>query len=136
MKLTLSCRSAPCTRPMAPMPPEAAIALGRRRLERLWQAGTDILGSPLAHMAGATTWVSEDGLVAARCNAGGCGVLACGAMEPDQRAAEIAGTHALTRRPFGVILIVMHARLDQLIEVCAAQRVTHLVLAGGLLDRA
>lgn len=121
---------------MASTPPEAGIAVGRRRLERLWQAGTDFLGSPLALMGGAMTWVSEHRLVAALCNAGGFGVLACGAMEPDQLAAEIAATQALTRRPFGVNLIIMHPRLDQLIEVCAAQRVTHVVLAGGLPDRA
>ena len=64
------------------------------------------------------SWVSERHLVAAISNAGGFGVIACGSMEPDMLAAEIAGTQALTDRPFGVNLITMHPRLDDLIRVC------------------
>ena len=33
-------------------------------------------------------------------------------------------TQALTERPFGVNLIIMHPRLERLIEVCGAQRVS------------
>jgi enoyl-[acyl-carrier protein] reductase II len=121
---------------MASMPPDDRIAAGRRRLERLWRAGTAFLGSELALLGGAMTWVSEHRLVAALSNAGGFGVIACGAMAPDQLAAEIAATQALTTRPFGVNLIIMHPELDALIDVCAAQRVGHVVLAGGLPDRA
>ncbi|MGH6900167.1 MAG: NAD(P)H-dependent flavin oxidoreductase [Geminicoccaceae bacterium] len=117
------------------MPPDDQIARGRWRLERMWRAGTAFLGSDLALMAGAMTWVSEHRLVAALSNAGGFGVIACGAMEPDQLAAEIALTQELTARPFGVNLIIMHPRLQQLIDVCGAHRVSHVVLAGGLPDR-
>jgi enoyl-[acyl-carrier protein] reductase II len=78
------------------------------------------------------TWVSERHLVAAISNAGGFGVIACGAMEPDQLAAEIAATQAMTARPFGVNLITMHPALDDLIRVCREARVGHVVLAGGL----
>ena len=121
---------------MVSMPPDDQIATGRRRLARMWRAGTAVLGSELALMGGAMTWVSERRLVAALSNAGGFGVIACGAMEPDQLAAEIAATQELTARPFGVNLIIMHPRLAALIDVCAAQRVSHVVLAGGLPDRA
>jgi enoyl-[acyl-carrier protein] reductase II len=82
------------------------------------------------------TWVSERHLVAAISNAGGFGVLACGAMPPALLALEIAGTRALTAAPFGVNLIVMHPQLDRLIEVCIEQRVGHIVLAGGLPSKA
>jgi enoyl-[acyl-carrier protein] reductase II len=47
-------------------------------------------------------------------------------------AAEIAGTQALTAFPFGVNLITMHPRLDDLIRVCLEARVGHIVLAGGI----
>jgi len=114
------------------MPPEPLPAPGRRRLDRLWRAGTEFLGCPLALMGGAMTWVSERNLVAAISNAGGFGVLACGAMAPEQLGAEIAATQALTTRPFGVNLIIMHPQLDALIDVCHAHRVGHVVLAGGL----
>jgi enoyl-[acyl-carrier protein] reductase II len=53
-------------------------------------------------------------------------------MEPDMLAGEIAGTQALTDRPFGVNLITMHPRLDDLIRVCLEARVGHMVLAGGI----
>ncbi len=53
-------------------------------------------------------------------------------MTPDQLAGEIAATAALTGRPFGVNLIVMHPDLMQLAEACLDQKVGHVVLAGGL----
>ena len=40
------------------------------------------------------TWVSERNLVAAISDAGGFGVLACGAMGPERLAEEIAATRA------------------------------------------
>jgi len=63
---------------------------------------------------------------------GAFGVIACGAMEPHHLDAEIAGTKALTDKPFGVNLITMHPRLEQLVDTCLAHRVTHIVFAGGI----
>jgi enoyl-[acyl-carrier protein] reductase II len=82
------------------------------------------------------TWVSERQLVGAISDAGGFGVLACGAMTPDLLAAEIAGTKERTDKPFGVNLIVMHPELDALVDVCAEHQVGHIVLAGGLPGKA
>lgn len=98
----------------------------------VWQRGTALLGSKLAIMCGAMSWISERNLVAAFSNAGGFGVIACGAMSPDLLRAEIQGTQALTAAPFGVNLIVMHPQLDELVQVCIDERVSHVVLAGGL----
>jgi len=103
-----------------------------RRLDLLWRRGTTFLGSDLAIMGGAMTWVSERHLVAAISNGGGFGVIACGSMTPDLLAAEIAATAALTTRPFGVNLITLHPQLLELADVCARARVGHVVLAGGL----
>lgn len=94
--------------------------------------GTALLGSDVAIMCGAMSWVSERHLVSAISNAGGFGVIACGAMTPGLLDAEIAGTKALTTKPFGVNLITMHPQLFELIDICAAHGVTHIVLAGGL----
>ncbi len=102
------------------------------RLDQLWARGTAFLGSRTAILAGAMSWVSERNLVAAISNAGGFGVIACGAMSPALLEAEIAATQALTRAPFGVNLITMHPQLMELIGVCHAARVSHVVLAGGL----
>jgi enoyl-[acyl-carrier protein] reductase II len=104
----------------------------RERLDRLWRRGREFLGTELAIMGGAMTWVSERNLVAAISNGGGFGVIACGAMTPALLDAEIAGAEALTERPFGVNLIIMHPELMALIDVCVRRRVSHVVLAGGL----
>jgi enoyl-[acyl-carrier protein] reductase II len=94
--------------------------------------GTDFLGSEVAIMAGAMSWVSERNLVSAMSNAGGFGVIACGAMSPELLDTEIFATKALTIKPFGVNLITMHPQLSELIDVCAKHNVGHVVLAGGL----
>ncbi|HUN39632.1 MAG TPA: nitronate monooxygenase [Acetobacteraceae bacterium] len=112
--------------------PDAARLAAQARLDRLWARGTAFLGCRYALMGGAMSWVSERHLVAAISNAGGFGVIACGAMNPAQLAAEIAGTQALTSNPFGVNLITMHPQLDDLVRVCLAANVGHIVLAGGI----
>ncbi len=104
----------------------------RQRLDRLWARGTAFLGSDLAILGGAMSWVSERRLVSAISNAGGFGVIACGAMGPELLEREIAETQALTVRPFGVNLITMHPQLDDLIRVCVRAGVGHVVLAGGV----
>ena len=98
----------------------------------LMQRGTDFLGSQYAILCGAMSWVSERNLVSAISNAGGFGVIACGAMTPDLLDTEIAATKALTAKPFGVNLITMHPMLFDLIAVCAKHRISHVVLAGGI----
>lgn len=94
--------------------------------------GTALLGSDVAILCGAMSWVSERHLVSAISNAGGFGVIACGAMTPALLDAEIAATKALATHPFGVNLITMHPQLFELIDVCGRHGVTHIVLAGGL----
>ena len=78
------------------------------------------------------SWVSERNLVSALSNAGAFGVIAASSMPPELLAKEIAATRALTDKPFGVNLILMHPQLEQLIDVCLAAKVTHVVLAGGI----
>jgi len=102
------------------------------KLSSLWKRGTDFLGTEHAILGGAMSWVSESNLVSAISNAGGFGVIACGAMTPDLLEQEIRLTFSKTDKPFGVNLITMHPQLDELIDVCARQGVSHLVLAGGL----
>ena len=105
---------------------------GHDRLHRRMARGAAFLGCEYAIMGGAMSWVSERHLVAAISDAGGFGVLACGAMTAELLDREIAATCALTDRPFGVNLITMHPDLMALIDVCGRHRVGHVVLAGGL----
>jgi enoyl-[acyl-carrier protein] reductase II len=101
-------------------------------LNTLWARGTELLGCPYAIMGGAMSWVSERNLVAAMSNAGMFGVIACSSMPPELLEKEIIATRALTDKPFGVNLIIMHPQMDALIEVCRKQNVSHVVLAGGI----
>lgn len=103
-----------------------------KTLASLWKRGTDFLGCQYAIMGGAMSWVSEHNLVAAMGNAGAFGVIACGAMPPELLAKEIDETRKLSAKPFGVNLIIMHPKLDELVEVCRVKNVSHVVLAGGI----
>jgi enoyl-[acyl-carrier protein] reductase II len=126
----------PAAEPLPAVPPGGRPAgrggRGRTELDRLWARGRAFLGTDLAVMGGAMTWVSERRLVAAISNAGGFGVIASGSMSPDLLSKEIAATLLLTDRPFGVNLITLHPQLIALIDVCLAHRVGHVVLAGGI----
>lgn len=102
------------------------------KTDALMRRGAAFLGTDHAILCGAMSWVSERNLVAAISNAGGFGVIACGAMTPELLDAEITATAALTAKPFGVNLITMHPRLFDLIQVCADHKVGHVVLAGGI----
>jgi enoyl-[acyl-carrier protein] reductase II len=101
-------------------------------LHNLWEKGTSFLGTRYAILGGAMTWVSDHNLVSAISNAGGFGVLASGAMPPELLRTEIQKTRLLTTCPFGVNLITLHPQLLDLISVCLEEKVSHVVLAGGL----
>jgi len=98
----------------------------------MMRRGAEFLGTEYAILCGAMSWVSERNLVSAISNAGGFGVIACGAMTPELLDKEITATKALTDKPFGVNLITMHPALFDLIAVCANHKVGHVVLAGGI----
>jgi enoyl-[acyl-carrier protein] reductase II len=108
------------------------MSAGHDRLRELMHRGTEFLGTEWAIMGGAMSWISERHLVSAISNAGGFGVIACGAMTPELLDAEIAETAKRATKPFGVNLITMHPQLSELIDVTAKHGVGHVVLAGGL----
>jgi enoyl-[acyl-carrier protein] reductase II len=112
--------------------PTARAPMTKSNLSALMARGTAFLGSETAIMCGAMSWISERHLVSAISNAGGFGLIACGAMTPELLDTEIAETRKRTVKPFGVNLITMHPALIDLIGVCAKHHVTHIVLAGGL----
>ena len=51
-----------------------------KRIDKLWQAGRELLGVRYPIMCGAMTWVSDPKLVSVVSNAGGFASLACGNM--------------------------------------------------------
>jgi enoyl-[acyl-carrier protein] reductase II len=101
-------------------------------LQHLWQRGSNFLGTDLAIIGGAMSWISERHLVSALSNSGGFGTLACGSIAPDLLRAEIRATKKLTSKNFGVNIITMHPEIDALIDACLQEKVSHIVLAGGI----
>ncbi len=101
------------------------------KLKKLFLKGSNFLGSKFPIMGGAMTWVSESNLVSATCNAGGFGVIAAGSMNQSQLHREILNTKSKTSKPFGVNLILMHPKIEDLIDVCLELKVELVVLAGG-----
>ena len=76
-------------------------SVGHARLKELMHRGTEFLGCDVAIMGGAMSWVSERNLVSAISNAGGFGVIACGAMTPElarHRDRRDQGAHAAAVR--------------------------------------
>src|SRR4051794_15461680 len=105
---------------------------GHALLARLWQPACAFLGSRTAIIGGAMSQISKARLVAAISEAGGFGVLAAGGRRPESVHREISLTRGLTTRPFGVNIVTLDPRADQQIEVCAENRVSHVVLGGGI----
>ncbi len=101
-------------------------------IDILMKRGAEFLGCESAIMCGAMSWVSERNLVSAISNAGGFGVIACGAMTTELLDIEITETKKRTNKAFGVNLITMHPDLFDLIAVCAKHKISHVVMAGGL----
>lgn len=101
-------------------------------VKELMKRGIELLGCEYAIMGGAMSWVSERHLVSALSNAGAFGVIAASSMPPELLEKEIIATRELTSKPFGVNLILMHPQLAELVAVCARQKVSHVVLAGGI----
>lgn len=101
-------------------------------LNQLSERGRALLGTEYAIMGGAMSWVSERHLVSALSNAGAFGVIAASSMPPELLQKEIVATQQMTQKPFGVNLIIMHPQLAELVEICIANKVSHVVLAGGV----
>lgn len=101
-------------------------------IAELWKKGTDFLGCPLAILGGAMSWISNHSLVGAISNGGGFGVLAGGALSPEDLRKEIQKTKEVTSQPFGVNLIVFHHNIQKLMEVCSEEKVSHVFLGGGI----
>jgi enoyl-[acyl-carrier protein] reductase II len=102
------------------------------KLEQLWKRGKDFLGVEVPIMGGAMTWVSESSLVSATSNSGAFGVLASGSMNAEQLKGYIEQTKAKTTKPFGVNIILINPKYQELVDLCIQQNISHIILAGGV----
>lgn len=102
------------------------------KIIKLMERGQKILGSKYSILGGAMTWISESNLVSAMSNTGVFGILASGAMNGDLLRNEITLTQEKTKENFGVNIILMNPKLNDLIDVCGEKKVSHIILAGSI----
>ena len=100
-----------------------------------WLRGIEYLGCKFPIVGGAMSWVSNHTLVAAISNSGGFGVIACGGMLANILDIEIKKTKSLTKKNFGVNLIVLHPHIDLLIDICIKHNISHVVFSGGIVRK-
>lgn len=104
-------------------------------LDSLWRRGREFLGVDYPIIAGAMTWISDSGFIAAVGNAGAFGCLAAGNMEPAELEAEIGRTRSLTDKPFAVNLITIAPHYKDHLQVALANHVPFIVFAGSFPRR-
>ncbi len=101
-------------------------------LRQLSKRGTDFLGCTYPIIGGAMASISNHDWVSAVVNTGAFAFLSCGFLNPEQLEKEIELTQQATNKPFGVNLIVLHAQIMELIDVCIRKKVSHVILASGV----
>ncbi len=96
----------------------------------LFERGREFFGVDYPFVSGAMTWVSDPNLVAAVCNAGGFGCLACGNTPIDILEEQIEETRRLTNKPFGLNLIVMAPLYREQLSMAVEMKLPYLIFAG------
>ena len=94
------------------------------------ERGREFLNCRYPIICGAMTWVSEPGLVAAVCNAGGFACLAGGNTPPEILKQQIEETRKLTDKSFGVNLITVAPAYHQHLEMLPELNLEYVIFAG------
>lgn len=100
-----------------------------------WKQGTDFLQCKYPIISGAMSYISEANLVLAVSKAGGFGVLAGSMFSEEGLLKEIQKIQQYNLKNFAVNLILLHPRIQQLIDICINAKVGYIVLAGGIPDQ-
>lgn len=91
----------------------------------------ELLGIEHPIIQGGMAWVATAELVSAVSNAGGLGVIGAGQMPPNVLREEIRRTKAMTSKPFGVNMMLLHPDIDELFEVVLEERVPVVTTGAG-----
>lgn len=92
---------------------------------------TELLGIEHPIIMGAMAWYTDGAFVASICNAGGTGVIATGGRDLDWVRAEIRKARSLTDKPFGVNLMLMDPKADQVADIICEEKVAFATLGAG-----
>lgn len=91
----------------------------------------EILNIEYPIIQGGMAWVSKAELAAAVSNAGGLGIIGSGNMPPEILRAEIKKAKNLTKKPFGVNVILLNPEVDKLLDVILEEDVAVVTMGAG-----
>ena len=91
----------------------------------------DLLGIPHPIIQGGMAWVSTSELVIAVSNAGGLGVVGSGNAPPQWVAEQIDAVRRQTDRPFGVNVPLFSPCAEQVMRLCAEEKVPVVTTGAG-----
>ncbi|HIU64388.1 MAG TPA: nitronate monooxygenase, partial [Candidatus Avacidaminococcus intestinavium] len=92
---------------------------------------TTLLGIKYPIIQGAMAWTSDAVLAAAVSNAGGAGIIAAGGRTTEWVRAEIKKAQALTKKPFGVNVMLMAPNSNEIVDVVCEEKVQFVTLGAG-----
>ena len=99
----------------------------------------ELLGIRYPVIQGGMANIATGEFAAAVSNAGGLGLIGAGGMSPEQLEENIAKCRALTGKPFGVNIMLMHPAAEEMAEIAARERVPVVTTGAGnpgrFLDR-
>ncbi len=91
----------------------------------------EILNIKYPIIQGGMAWTSTAELAAAVSEGGGIGIIGAGGMPPDVLQKEIDKAKTLTKKPFGVNLMLMNPQIDEQLEVLKGEQVSLVTTGAG-----
>lgn len=91
----------------------------------------DLLGIKYPIIQGGMAWVATAELAAAVSNAGGLGIIGCGAAPRDVIKNEISKIKKLTGKPFGVNVMLLSPYVNEIIELLCEEKVPVVTTGAG-----
>ena len=91
----------------------------------------DLLGIEYPIIQGGMAWVATAELAAAVSEAGGLGVLGSGAAPPDWLREQLHKTRALTKKPFGVNVMLLSPYVEEIMEILLEEPVAVVTTGAG-----
>ncbi len=92
---------------------------------------TELLNIKYPIIQGGMAWSSDAKLAAAVSNAGGAGVIGFGSRDAAWARAEIRKAKELTDKPFGVNVVIMMPRVEEIIAAICEEKVPFVTLGAG-----
>lgn len=91
----------------------------------------DLLGTEFPFIQGGMANIATGAFAAAVSNAGGLGLIGAGGMDPGSLREHIRACRALTDKPFGVNVMLMHPQAGEMAQVVADERVMVVTTGAG-----